>query len=101
METFVCAGCGRIYLENSERCGHCGAETEERPASGRGVVYSFSSVHMGARGMPTPYLLALVELEEGGRILARLADDDESEPSIGDKVVFSGLSDTGPVFRVS
>ncbi len=49
--------------------------------------------------MPTPYLLALVELEEGGRILARLADD-ESEPSIGDKVVFSGLSDTGPVFRL-
>ena len=50
--------------------------------------------------MPTPYLLALVELEEGGRILARLADDDESEPSIGDKVVFSGLSDTGPIFRI-
>lgn len=100
METFVCAGCGRIYLEGSERCGHCGAEMEERPASGQGVVYSFSSVHMGAQGMPTPYLLALVELEEGGRILARLADDDESEPSIGDEVVFSGLSDAGPVFRL-
>ena len=100
METFVCAGCGRIYLENAQRCGHCGGELEERPASGRGIVYSFSSVHMGAQGMPTPYLLALVELEEGGRILARLADDDESEPSIGDKVVFSGLSDTGPVFRL-
>ena len=100
METFVCAGCGRIYLEQSERCGHCGAETEERLASGRGIVYSFSSVHMGAQGMPTPYLLALVELEEGGRILARLADDDEGEPSIGGKVIFSGLSDTGPVFRM-
>ena len=100
METFVCAGCRRIYLENSQRCGHCGGGLEERPASGRGIVYSFSSVHMGAQGMPTPYLLALVELEEGGRILARLADDDESEPSIGDKVVFSGLSDAGPVFRM-
>ena len=55
---------------------------------------------MGAQGMPTPYLLALVELEEGGRILARLADDDEGEPSIGGKVIFSGLSDTGPVFRM-
>ncbi len=100
MEMFVCAGCGRIYLEKSERCSHCGAEMEERQVSGRGVVYSFSLVHMGARGMPTPYLLALVELEEGGRILARLADDDEGEPSIGDEVVFSGLSDTGPVFRM-
>ena len=100
METFVCAGCRRIYLEKSERCGHCGGELEERQSSGRGVVYSFSSVHMGARGMPTPYLLALVELEEGGRILARLADDDETEPCIGDQVAFSGLSDTGPVFRM-
>lgn len=100
METFVCAGCGRIYLESSERCGHCGAEMKQKQVSGRGVVYSFSSVHMGAQGMPTPYLLALVELEEGGRILARLADD-ECEPSIGDEVVFSGLSDTGPVFRMS
>lgn len=99
METFVCAGCGRIYLEQSERCGHCGAEMEQRRASGRGVVYSFSSVHMGAQGMPTPYLLALVELEEGGRILARLADDG-GEPSIGGKVIFSGLSETGPVFRM-
>ena len=51
--------------------------------------------------MPTPYLIALVELEEGGRILARLADDEEGEPSIGDKVVFSGFSDAGPVFRKS
>lgn len=100
METFVCTGCGRVYLEGAERCGHCGAGMEQRQASGRGVVYSFSSVHMGAQGMPTPYLLALVELEEGGRILARLADDDASEPSIGDKVVFSGLSDAGPVFRM-
>ena len=101
MEIFDCAGCGRIHLERAERCGHCGSEMREKQASGRGVVYSFSSVHMGARGMPTPYLIALVELEEGGRILARLADDEEGEPSIGDKVVFSGFSGTGPVFRKS
>lgn len=101
MEMFVCTGCERIYLEKSERCGHCGGEMGEKQASGRGVVYSFSSVHMGAKGMPTPYLLALVELEEGGRILARLADDEEGEASIGDEVIFSGLSDTGPVFRMS
>ena len=100
METFVCAGCGRIYLEQSERCGHCGGELEERAASGRGIVYSFSSVHMGARGMPTPYLLALVELEEGGRILARLADDDEREPSIRREGRFFRSFGYRPVFRM-
>ena len=99
METFVCAGCGRISLEKSERCRHCGGETEERGATGRGTVYSVSSVHMGGRGMQTPYSLALVELEEGGRILARLVDDGR-EPSIGDRVIFSGFSDAGPVFRM-
>lgn len=74
---------------------------KERQASGRGVVYSFSSVHMGAKGMATPYMLALVELEEGGRILARLANDGDVDPSIGESVVFSGVSDAGPVFRMS
>ncbi len=50
--------------------------------------------------MATPYTLALVELEEGGRILARLANDGGDEPSIGDVVIFSGVSDSGPVFRI-
>ena len=51
--------------------------------------------------MATPYTLALIELVEGGRILARLSNDGRGEPSIGDEVIFSGMSDAGPVFRIS
>ncbi len=98
MEIYACAECGRIHLEGADRCGHCGGETKRREVSGRGQIYSFSSVHIGPKGMPTPYRIALVELEEGARVLARLADDGE-EPSIGDTLIFSGLSNVGPVFR--
>lgn len=97
MEMFVCARCGRIRLEEAGICRHCGGDAEAREASGRGEIYSFSTVHMGPRGMPTPYRIALVELREGGRVLARLADGEE--PAVGDPVVFCGLSDAGPVFR--
>ncbi len=99
MEIFVCARCGRTRLEEAGSCGHCGGDAEAREVSGRGEVYSFSTVHMGPRGMPTPYRIALVELREGGRVLARLADGEGDEPAVGDPVVFSGLSDVGPVFR--
>ena len=99
MDASVCGGCGRVRLEAAARCAHCGGETEAREASGRGTLYAFSAVHMGPPGTPTPYLLALVELEEGGRVLARLEDAGGGEPAIGDPVAFSGLSEAGPVFR--
>ncbi len=99
MEIFVCGLCGRMHLEQAGDCAHCGGETKRMHASGRGVVHTFSEVHMGVKGMPTPYTLALVELEEGGRILARLEEVRDATPAIGDAVVFAGVSDAGAVFR--
>lgn len=100
MRISVCRGCGRTRLEEAVRCGHCGGATEAREVSGRGTLYSFSTVWVAPPGTPTPYLLALVELEEGGRVLARLEADEKGAPAIGDGVAFAGASDAGPVFRI-
>ncbi len=42
--------------------------------SGRGSLHTFTVVHRGARNfpLPSPYVLAVVELEEGPRLMTNL-----------------------------
>jgi len=73
-----CAGCG-VYVHYPKpacpRCAHAGLRPT--PVSGRGTVYTFTVSHyVGAPGFEdeTPYVIALVELEEqpGLRLVANL-----------------------------
>jgi len=54
----------------------------------RGHIVSYTVVHAAATGFErqVPYVLAIVELEEGPRITVQITDCDESEVNIGDKV---------------
>lgn len=53
----------------------------------RGTVYSFTVVQEPPAGFESqaPYILALIELDEGGLITAQLTDLDDT-PKIGDRV---------------
>ena len=53
----------------------------------RGTVYSFTVVQEPPAGFESqaPYILALIELDEGGIITAQLTDLDDT-PKIGDRV---------------
>ncbi|MFD2418883.1 bifunctional MaoC family dehydratase N-terminal/OB-fold nucleic acid binding domain-containing protein [Amycolatopsis pigmentata] len=56
-------------------------------ASGRGTVYSFVVHHRPAvPGKALPFVIALVELEEGVRMLGELVDADPSSVHIGQRV---------------
>ncbi|WP_024794302.1 bifunctional MaoC family dehydratase N-terminal/OB-fold nucleic acid binding domain-containing protein [Tomitella biformata] len=61
--------------------------TDYAVASGRGTVYSFV-VHHAPKvpGRPLPFVVALVELEEGVRMLGELRDVDPSSVAIGQQV---------------
>lgn len=79
---------GRLTLQRCDVCGHyrwtpqilctnCLAEpftwTE---VSGRGKLYSYTIVYRAPlAGFEIPYVLAVVELEEGPLMLTRLVDD--------------------------
>lgn len=97
---YVCAGCGRSYFEPDEKCAHCGGKLKGKEVSGLGTVYSFSEVHLGAEGMETPYLLALVEMEGAGRVMGRLQRSKPVETMVDEIVRFDGLSEMGPLFRL-
>ncbi len=72
-----CRACGQLHFYPRAICPHCGAaDLEWVPGSGRGRVHTFTIVHRGQRGfpLPPPYVLAIVELEEGPRMMTTLVD---------------------------
>jgi hypothetical protein len=73
-----CAGCGAYRHPPSPICSHCLSDAHEWvPASGRGSIYTFVVVRE-ARGRGwdklVPYVLAVVALEEGPRILTNVTN---------------------------
>jgi uncharacterized OB-fold protein len=73
-----CAACQAPIFYPRALCPRCfGADLEWRPASGRGSLYSFTIVHRApspALQGAVPYVVALVDLEEGVRLMTTLQD---------------------------
>src|SRR5690349_11385383 len=71
-----CRDCGNIWHPPTPICPQCQAKNYEwRPVSGRGVVYSYTVVHHPAHTAvadKVPYLVALVTLEEGPRVVSNI-----------------------------
>ncbi len=95
-----CNACGESVFFPRAVCPHCGAtQLEWRESSGRGTVYSATTVHL--RDVD-PYTVALVDLEEGIRVMTRIDDAVPDEPPIGRAVlVVAGEIDRQPALRAS
>ena len=102
-----CGSCGRAHHYPRPFCPFCWSDqvTWEQ-ASGRATLYTHSTVHMN--DLPPfrdrlPYVAALVELEEGPRIMTNVVDCAPEDLQIGMplQVAFRELDDdiTAPVFR--
>jgi len=80
-----CRACARLAHPPVVRCPACGSyELGYRVASGRGQVYSFVEVHHPrVPAFDYPLLVALVELEEGTRLLANLEGVEADEVHVG------------------
>jgi uncharacterized OB-fold protein len=80
-----------------------GAVPEWVEASGRGTVFSFSTLHRGNGPIDAPFTCALIMLEEGVLMLSRLDGIAENEVQVGMPVAvaFSSLPDgiALPIFR--
>jgi uncharacterized OB-fold protein len=70
-------------------CMRCGATPVFEAVSGLGTVYTFSIVRQNGvppfKGM-VPYVLALVDLDEGPRLMGNIVDCDPEEVEVGDRV---------------
>jgi hypothetical protein len=104
-----CEACGRRHFYPRPACPHCGSDRIAwAEASGGGIVYSYSVVHRApgpAFAGDVPYVVAIVETEEGPHLLSRIVDIDPGAVRIGTKVRvrFDRVSDEAalPVFAPS
>jgi uncharacterized OB-fold protein len=71
-----CNRCGRFWFPPSQRCRHClSADFEWRESAGKGRIYSFVVYHRTyhpAFETEVPYVVAIVELDEGPRLLTNI-----------------------------
>jgi uncharacterized OB-fold protein/acyl dehydratase len=80
-----CANCGVLLMPPGPRCPSCGSfDLDWTGATGRGRLYSFAVVHHPkVEGFSYPLGVALVELEEGTRVVTNLAGIDRDRMTIG------------------
>lgn len=75
-----CRACDELQYYPRRRCIRCGGDDVEfREVSGRGTLYSFTTVLRYPPSAFTgdlPYTLAIVKLEEGPQMLTRIVDAD-------------------------
>lgn len=81
-----CAECDTVQVPPTERCRRCAsAQVEDVEVTPRGRLQAACAVDESFPGGPaSPYTLGLIELEDGGRLLHRVHDDDTE--AIGDDV---------------
>lgn len=86
----ICRNCQRHIFYPRLRCPFCGSpRIEHVAASGRGHVYSYSVVHAApnsAYAAGGPYVVVLVELDEGPRMMANLVGPGALDAQVGDQV---------------
>ncbi|HEX4964819.1 MAG TPA: Zn-ribbon domain-containing OB-fold protein [Thermoanaerobaculia bacterium] len=94
-----CAACGAVQFPPRPACGACrSADLATYRFSGRGTVYSFAEVSQAPKGFSGPYVVAMVELEEGVRVTAQLTDVEPEDVEIGMPVemVTRRIQEKGP-----
>jgi uncharacterized OB-fold protein len=91
----VCPACGHRQLYPRALCTACGAEPAWQRASGRGTVHTFTVIRQNwaepFKGL-TPYVVAVVELEEGPRMMTNITHCEVDRVEIGMPVVLDALT---------
>lgn len=102
-----CRSCGAHQFYPRGVCSHCmSSDLDWVAPSGKGTVHSFTvnhrAPHPGFKGK-TPFVLALVDLAEGPRMMTNIVDCDPESVVIGMavEVCFEDVNDdvTLPMFR--
>ena len=81
-----CLRCGAAQHYPRAMCRACAGRTAWEKCSGRGTVYTFSVVRQN-RPPPfdalVPYVVAMIDLEEGARVMGNVTGCDPADVRIG------------------
>jgi uncharacterized OB-fold protein len=103
-----CRACANVIFYPRSVCPRCMSDDIEWfAASGRGSIHSFVVVHRAPPGFQddVPYVVALIDLAEGPRMMSRITGADPASVDVGQSVtvVFESFDEeiTLPLFRQS
>ena len=84
----ACAACGTLRHPPRPMCPQCNSlQSEAVESSGHGAVFSFVMPrHPEFPGLDNPEIVAIVELDEGTRLVTNLVDVEPAQVSIGMRV---------------
>jgi len=92
-ESFIiqkCGQCGVYRFPPGHLCRSCGSDdTVWVEPSGEGSIYSFSVIHRAPTPefrVQVPYVIALIDLKEGPRMMSNIVGSGALDCAIGDKV---------------
>ena len=101
-----CTACSHTYFPPRPFCPRCAArEVSVVRASGRATLYSYVIHHRPVPGFTPPYAIAVVELEEGPRLMSNIVETSQTPEALQLdmplEVVFERLNDeiSLPLFR--
>jgi len=85
-----CETCGKYYFPYRSLCPKCRRRGKivDVQFSGKGKVYTHTTIYAGPTGFEDkiPYVVAIIELEEGVKVLGQIDDCDPADVKIGAKV---------------
>lgn len=85
-----CNNCGEVYFPPRTLCKNCRSQgdLEETQLSGKGEIHSYTVIRSPPEYMKlsAPYIVAIVELEEGPRVSAQIEDAEAEDLEIGTSV---------------
>lgn len=93
MQLQKCGDCGKFVFYPRAVCPHCfSRDLKWTPVSGKGKIYGFTISHqkvIQSFASEVPYVIALVELEEGARMMTNLVgvEPDPTKIKVGMDVI--------------
>lgn len=101
-----CSACSQTYFPPRPFCPECGSrDVTIFAASGKGTLYSYIINEIGAPGRTPPFAVAIVELEEGPRMMSNIVECEQTPEALKLdmplEVTFEALTDdiSLPQFR--
>ena len=101
-----CPACGHVPSFPRIACPRCFRPLEWVPTSGRGRVETFAVVrrpHHERFAKHVPIVMAVIELEEGARVISTIVGEDRLDTAVGSQVAVAGEGCWSPLpqFRLS
>jgi len=82
---YQCTKCKKTYFDEKGLCVCGSKEFIEKEFSGKGKILTFTQIHGAPEAFTqmTPYCVGIIELEEGARVTAQIADANYKDLKIG------------------